>query len=680
MTPTENDKIKFMLEESPDRQDLSVSRGGARPRTSADITHSNGVSYVAVSETVRRSIGKEKEASLVSKPSRSSCESITKESQSTGKSGLIDLKDRGEVRVRELVGEDSVEEVNSGSNYNLADGEHPVQTHEKSNVKSTAVLKDTESRGSVEMEEKLESDLHGNTLDLGLDDFSADAPMRESEAKSLLHNITSGRLSLEGMSGVKISNLAANIAVVTNTDPSLVLKLLISLLETHKEEKPAAKDLERGLSRDERKGISSAYGNSVEDLRGTSRVSANLEPSSSGSMALNSSASFVLATSQQVVSSLATPIANTRHITTSAGSPGSLTRNTIKKPISSVTPLVTSPYNTSKVRDTSIQCFSPESPTDTAVPNSSYERNLRHSSHSTNKVDAAVQYEPPSDGAQPFMVVRPEDSVSRESAFMSRDSGTQCDDELVQQSGQSPGNEYRDNLQDIRNFRDPLSSTSISDGIADGHPAHDIHLSPVQSEGDVEVKRPESVEEQIEKILPRISDIRVRQSEGTFYPVMAANQTIMTDKRSISTNSVRSSGILEYMTPTDPGSGPSFNRFVTLSHPNVRPTPEEQFEQQLVPRAQSAFPVGQYGLSHGYMGSKGKRHPTAPPVTVVVPPEVKFQDVQCVHIVVNKMLTLHNPCSRWVQCELKMMFYSVNGSQVSVEVQLIQFFTLSQLM
>eukprot|EP00794_Sanderia_malayensis_P019054 gene19054-20968_t len=127
--------------------------------------------------------------------------------------------------------------------------------------------------------------------------------------------------------------------------------------------------------------------------------------------------------------------------------------------------------------------------------------------------------------------------------------------------------------------------------------------------------------EKIQDILPRFSDIRVRDSVATFYPVMTANQTIMQQ-----------------------GTCPAETKSGGKSVWNEAKKTEEQ----------SLY------TAHALT----KKHSGVSQLRIVVPSEVVFPDVQCVGVAVNHCLPVHNPSSRWIQCLIEVAFYSVNGLQV----------------
>ena len=569
-------------------------------------------------------------------------------------------------------------------------------------------------------------------------------PETNDEAECLLHDIGVGRVSLRGVSGVNVSNLAAKIAVATNSDPKLILNLLIPLIESEQaginpSSLPSSHvsemmQLSTGVTRPNSQAadaftaptnLSSTYSISRPQQQDKSFVSANgtiadgllvqgnahsqqsaiavsgkqdqstmmlssdldstLSPVKSNENALKNQGSVGVNT----VSSSFGANSNQSAKQEVKGSPSiflpgqivSQTQNTpaefrsgiikhatvsveqdkyqlsaihgssfpqVTRPVSSVIPLVALPESRPLYRDSGVQCLT-QTRHEKLHPverGASFERSVAQANRNiVSTVDAAIQCD--------VSKSRNDFSFEREAVCVS------------QQNFKSSSNATSNsNIKAVAGRH--LSSTAIFGDESYEHTTKGITLSPVMPEVEsslfeqgestckplnaVSQKRRVELAEshgphgqlekpvmgrlsdpnknligaQIDDILPRISDIKVRESNAIFYPLMASNQTIM-------------------------------------GRPSVAQS-KIQSPVQLPPKHQIA--VKNFSTNEKITHGGSSKLTSLPTIQIIVPNEVRFSDVQCIGVSVNECLPIHNPSSRWIQCMLEVVFYSVNGSQV----------------
>ena len=628
----------------------------------------------------------------------------------------------------------------SGGSKTLIDDEHQQQSSHTQRKKSSTV---GEVIDSPDFDTQTEADR--DNYGIRGDGYRIDLPTTNGEAESLLHDIEVGRVSLRGISGVNVSNLAAKIAIATNSDPQFILKLLITLIESEKSHNQAHLYGAVAAAVDAKRKEESSSSSQQILSRGSLATSADRHPTSSSAAVFqyenapvsNIAASVARSQDQSPmklsdlykhpVSSMtsATQTAssyqeyypkdgssNARYQHASTGNnalhsslvvsaisnsistpsvqsthPKTLPTNTSTtsvaaiRPMSSVTPLTAAPEARTWYRDSSVQCHSSVADEldrmKTAARNASYEKKKTESQtqRMTKKTaDAGNQYESPFPKKDKLAETSMAGLLTQTIATFI-DSGSPLSESPAMSKLQFKG------------ASNHLSSTTIfGDEAADTYTAKEIALSPVGSRFDVSPSReagddnwkplkpsmkavkskhlstkeyncstPECADDeknslqfsgkQIHDILPRISDIRPRESNASFYPVMTANQTILQGRASIATSTTKHF-------QDQPMFRPESNQFKAPSY--------SQYQKQ-PPAATRKFPV-------------------APPIQIVVPNEVTYADVQCVGVAVNQCLPVHNPSSRWIQCLIEVPFYSVNGAQVCNNIMTIFVNRFKQLM
>ena len=602
-------------------------------------------------------------------------------------------------------------------------------------------LKDSSSANSLPRSASEKSSIQGNQAKIKI-------PETNDEAECLLHDIGVGRVSLRGVSGVNVSNLAAKIAVATNSDPKLILKLLISLIESEKAEinpsslpsshmprmmqpstgvaRPSSQaadafttasnlsstySISRPLQQD--RSLSSANGTIADAFvvkgnansqrsavavsgkqdQSTMILSSDLDrtltPVKSNESALKYQGSFGVNTvsssfgansnqnAKQELKSSPSILLPAQIVSQTQNTPPHLRSGVIKhatiseeqdkhqlssshvnsfpqvtRPVSSVIPLVALPESRPLYRDSGVQCFT-QTRREQLHPverGASFERSGAQANHNiVPTVDAAIQC----------------DVTGNRSDFSFEQEAICVSQQNFKTSSNATSNS---NIKTVAGRH--LSSTAIFGDESYEQATKGITLSPVMPEvgsslleqgesswkplnAASQSRRAEQAESlgthgQLEKpvmgrlsdpnekliaaqlhdILPRISDVKVRESNAIFYPLMATNQTIM-------------------------------------GRPSVAQSTQMQSPVQLPPKQQTA--VKNFGTNEKVAhsaGSVSSKMSSMPTIQIIVPNEVCFSDVQCIGVSVNECLPIHNPSSRWIQCMLEVVFYSVNGSQV----------------
>ena len=604
----------------------------------------------------------------------------------------------------------------------------------------------------ADVSSRSESKIRGQEGDINI-------PRTNDEAENLLHDIGVGRVSLRGISGVNISNLAAKIAVATNSEPKFILKLLISLIDGEKQEmrnqevttgelanehqvksaqikgdlapsqvtlatnaaayrldeplipvsgslmlrKPNATMateakkhpskaqetwLQKQPSAATSKELSPMKLSDLDDTltpvkaarsfqaeeKLTSVVSSqNRIPFQSSSRAGNIDKLSYEYGALQVSSqaSRSTGLAASSSSVRTAPGLSNKTSTVPTRPISSVTPLFAPSENRALYRDSGVQCYTrmPDEQKQPVERGDSFERlSSRASSRSVSTVDAAVQYEPPS---LPHDTLRDTCELELQSVKTLADTAT-------------PSNQA--SLTSMTSKQ--LSSTAIFGDESIDKAAKDIALSPVGSQMEspyvgshVEAWKPLTLSqnisqsglsknqpvkntdppelipgtqmraakflsmsgEQIQDILPRISDIRVRESNATFYPLITANQTFLGRPSTVTAVSSQQQQQQLY--------APS------QQHQEPYPHQEPYFAEYSSSKTDTVS-------SEHPSDSVVKKKLSLPSIQVIVPTEVTFTEVQCVGVAINQCVPIHNPSSRWIQCLIEVAFYSVNGAQV----------------
>ena len=566
-------------------------------------------------------------------------------------------------------------------------------------------------------------------------------PKTNDEAECLLHDIGAGRVSLRGISGVNVSNLAAKIAVATNSDPKFILQLLISLIEgekmgskeptvlqshvpkkqqsssgipgqhlqaantstalTHhgsmqKKSRPGHEDrsiiskkekivdelqapysksaMERSGKQDQNtlmlsdldrtltpikpnesavKGQCSSSTNTVSSSKTVMLYSNALqEQNSSHSMALSER---VMSQPQYVYRELGpetiqkiTGSEDLDQHKISAIAANIVSQST--RPVSSVIPLVALPESRPLYRDSGVQCFTRSQQAQHVERGASFERLGSKSKHNNvPTVDAAIQCDVTENGSDLFS--DPDVNIASHQNLKKVSNATS-----------------NSSIKTVSSRH--LSSTAIFGDESYDQPTKGITLSPVMSEVEPSLfeqldanwkphktttqnrqvtrtgsfnthAQPEKpvmgrlsdpnlklTEDRIHDILPRISDMKVRESNAIFYPLMATNQTML--------------------------GRPSVAQSTQMQSPYKPP----QQQQKAVKGSSS-----NENIAHA-IGPALSKTVSMPTIQIIVPNEVSFSGVQCIGVAVNECLPIHNPSSRWIQCMLEVVFYSVNGSQV----------------
>ena len=593
-------------------------------------------------------------------------------------------------------------------------------------------LKDSSSANSLPKSASEKGSIEGNQAKIKI-------PETNDEAECLLHDIGVGRVSLRGVSGVNVSNLAAKIAVATNSDPKLILKLLISLIESEKAEinpsslpsshmprmmqpstgvaRPSSQaadaftaasnlsstySISRPLQQD--RSLNSANGTIANSQRSAVAVSGKqdqstmmlssdldrtLTPVKSNESALKYQGSFGVNTvsssfgansnqnAKQELKSSPSILLPAQIVSQTLNTPPDLRSGVIKhgaiseeqdkhqlssihvnsfpqvtRPVSSVIPLVALPESRPLYRDSGVQCLT-QTRHEQLHPverGASFERSGAQANHNiVPTVDAAIQCDVTGN--------RSDFSFEQEAICVS------------QQNFKNPSNATTNsNIKTVSGRH--LSSTAIFGDESYEQATKGITLSPVMPEVESslleqgesswkplnaasqsrqaeqaeslgtrgQLERPvmgrlsdpndKLIAAQLHDILPRISDVKVRESNAIFYPLMATNQTIM-------------------------------------GRPSVAQSTQMQSPVQLPPKQQTAgknFGTNEK-VAHS-AGSVSSKMTSMPTIQIIVPNEICFSDVQCIGVSVNECLPIHNPSSRWIQCMLEVVFYSVNGSQV----------------
>ena len=623
----------------------------------------------------------------------------------------------------------------------------PVVSHESANVPSIP-----QAKGAVTVKDTIQAS-----------NGAIKMPKTNDEAEGLLHDIGVGRVSLRGISGVNISNLAAKIAVATNSDPKFILKLLISLIEGEKSgvkeapvsppdvlrrqqpstaiERPNAQATNTSMApaqhssaqgssrpRQEEKLLDSktedtanarfaahdtlhsksAMGRSGKQDQSTlvlSDLDRTLTPLKSSASSVKRQDPFSAKTVSSSRSAKPQQNAIQEHnnsVTTSSGrvmsqaqysypdsGAGSIQKftgsedqnqrktpaipvNTVShsaRPVSSVIPLVALPERRPLYRDSGVQCLARYEKAQQPVERGASFERLSSKVNRTNvtTADAAIQCDVTEHGSDVFS-----------------DSGLNS---ISHQSLKKMSNGISNSSIKTLPGRH-LSSTAIFADESYEQPTKGITLSPVMPEvdttslieqdesnwkpltvtnqnrqfaqiashgTDTQPEKPQMgrlpdpnlklTGEEIHDILPRISDIKVRESNAIFYPLMATNQTIMGRPSVAHSTQVQS--------PYHPADKQQTGTLKTCSSDES-----------------NANTVGSVSYKMASMAA----------IQIIVPNEVCFSDIQCIGVSVNECLPIHNPSSRWIQCMLEVVFYSVNGVQVRVSfdnVNLSIFFCLS---
>ena len=550
-------------------------------------------------------------------------------------------------------------------------------------------------------------------------------PKTNDEAECLLHDIGVGRVSLQGISGVNISNLAAKIAVAANLDPKFIFKLLISSIEGERRnitnqsapqfdantKKPPSIDIKKqGFEVSSAPTVSSTphnmeYKTSVHTLQGKMPNSnkGNISQgrplqldgahyqTAKGSGLKQDQSSLKLSDLDKTLTPLKSTKDGEKHLTSfsiqslssssvtshpigklrRSGSPLHVSSEQIvsqeqykspvglvtsapqgsrpARPISSVMPLVALPESRPLYRDSGVQCLTRQDQIQSVERGARFDRPVSTPrSRCVSTADAAIQCE----------VVGSADGIGSETDLV-----TPSHHSLKKMSGVSLSATSKSSIKMRTNQF--LSSTAILGAEPDDEPTKAITLSPVVAEvgtslleqdmsnwkplkaassskqtGTTVFLRTHAQHEnptmdrfsdttvqfhkdQIHDILPRLSDIKVRESNAMFYPLMATNQTVI----------------------GRPSIVPS-TQLQPLHHPTAlkAPRPAENKNDAVSPVSSKVIPM--------------------PTIQIIVPNEICFSGVQCIGVAINECLPIHNPSSRWIQCMLELVFYSVNGSQV----------------
>ncbi|XP_065064819.1 uncharacterized protein LOC135691023 isoform X3 [Rhopilema esculentum] len=553
-------------------------------------------------------------------------------------------------------------------------------------------------------------------------------PKTNDEAESLLHDIGVGRVSLRGISGVNISNLAEKIAIATNSDQQFIFKLLISLIEG---EKRATRDADSTWKDKGRENIEAKSKKESSDYRpasgfGQNKSDVTVSHSQQKLKGKHALPTVVHAKSQDLEKqeqsslkmsdlddTLTMPSPNTSSLQSKARSktpdsqiapvrlrsagdkvPNNVDRPNSKqilfqdpmqrspksskgiskenlklsdkllgnaRPISSVIPLIAPRENRALYRDSGVQCFTKQAndPMQSVERGASFERSAATAgSRNVTTVDAAVQW----DGTE----TRQGFDISMDAVVSRQSMKKTTDTSAVQSSLRSTAARQ-------------LSSTTIEPGEPEEKLSKGLTLSPVVSEVEStalgmedeqwkplrlskklsnEMIAPDSADdavtsskkhmndefrkmsdEKIQEILPRISDIRVRESNATFYPLVATNQTVLGRPLDDKANATKEQKLQVQ------------ERFAN-----------NQPYTQLKPESASRGNKGEQKL-HSSGGELRAKKSSLSSIKIVVPNELCFQNVQCVGVPINECLPVHNPSSRWIQCLIEVAFYSVNGSK-----------------
>lgn len=575
------------------------------------------------------------------------------------------------------------------------------------------------------------------------EDGAIEIPKTNDEAECLLHDIGVGRVSLRGISGVNVSNLAAKIAVATNSDPNFILRLLVSLIQGEEGELSKTTALQKDAPRKQTTAgaiLPSGQSSSVvlEGARDSSCKSSVALPDSeitrkktvvqgqptqnitthsqSGTalagkddqsalklsdldktltpVKINQNASegkglfsanivpafgnrkmhtiaetvsrndFVAMSSQHVVQPQVLFASQDQIKTTSQNAYGlgignksqqksiSNQVNTIPhstRPVSSVMPLVALPDSAlpdsrALYRDSGVQCLDRRGHHQSIERGASFERvDTISDDRTVSTADAAIQCDVP---------------TSREDFRLEADTLHQ----IFSKSSHAVSNKGIMSSLKTSSSRH-LSSTAIFGEESSEQPNKAITLSPIASNAilsflekdevnwkplkasnrDTQVQLSESqnsiaqyekpfidtfsdedpkfMGNQIEDILPRKSDVNVRESNVIFRPLVGSNQTVVSSS-----------------------------------------PPASSVQEQKLPVQQGQTPAKVSHLNESTACSADANSMQA--IQIIVPKEVCFAEVQCIGVAVNECLPIHNPSSQWIQCILNIVFHSVNGDQV----------------
>ncbi len=519
------------------------------------------------------------------------------------------------------------------------------------------------------------------------DDLSIDLPTTTGEAKSLLHDIEVGRVSLKGISGVNISNLAAKIASATNSDVNFIFNLLINYIEAAKNPSGSFsrtfKAPKQQSSRDDanpeknRKQVTSdnvekdgpvpdastSPSNEIEDiLVGPNRAlklsdlykepgieaTSGIEKSPGKNADKKSLESMNDVDTSSLVTSSCSVTSSSHVAKPNSVRPRKSTASVATiRPVSSVTPLIASTGPKTIASSSSAQ----SSPGITTQP---FTTKHTESSRGVNGNDYFTDIRELKNTRPQFSSLK--STRSREDASLRQQTLTTLTETTAFPYDSPLSQTYNQKTRHLS------STVNHGDDPDNANPTKDIELSPVPlADGflnsgnnswkplenskasvdlagsfgkakalDTELPLREGSNdslkvlkisgEEVQDILPRFSDINVRESLATFYPVMTANQTVMQGK-AVNTRASEESVL----------NGKSSGEMLSLHRPR----------------------------------SVKKKQSVIPEVQIVVPNDLIFSEVQCVGVGVNQCLPVHNPSSRWIQCLIEVSFYSVNGAQVS---------------
>lgn len=550
-----------------------------------------------------------------------------------------------------------------------------------------------------------------------------------------MHDIGAGRVSLRGISGVNVSNLAAKIAVATNSDPKFILQLLISLIESEKmgvqepavlqthvpKKQQSSSDIQRQQLQAANTSTAITHHGNIKrnsrpdqgDMRKNERIvderlvpyskpameqsgkqdqntlmlsdlDRTLTPIKSNESTLKNQASFSTETVSSSKSVKLYSNALQEHNSSysmvfskrvmsqpqylypelgpgaiqkviglddqdqhkTSASPANIVSQSTR-PVSSVIPLVALPESRPLYRDSGVQCFARNQQTQHVERGASFERSGSKSKHSNvPTVDAAIQCDVTENGNDLFSYPNA-NIVSHQSLKQVSNVTSNSSIKTVSSRHMSSTAIFGD-----ESYEQPTKGITLSPVMPEVEPSlfeqHDANWKPhkmtahnrqVTRTGSFNAHtQPENpvmgrlsdpnlklTEDRIHDILPRISDMKVRESNAIFYPLMATNQTI-------------------------------------IGRPSVAQSQSPHKPSQQQQKAMKSSSPSE-NIAHT-IGPSLCKTVTMPTIQIIVPNEVSFSGVQCIGVAVNECLPIHNPSSRWIQCMLEVVFYSVNGSQV----------------
>ena len=608
----------------------------------------------------------------------------------------------------------------------------------------------------ADVSSRSESKIRGQEGDINI-------PRTNDEAENLLHDIGVGRVSLRGISGVNISNLAAKIAVATNSEPKFILKLLISLIDGEKQEMRNREVTTGELAKEDQVTSAQIKGDlapsqvTLAKNAATYRLNESIIPVSASLMRKTNATMAAepqkhpskaqetwlqkqppAATSKELspmklsdLDDTLTPVKAARSFqaeekltsvvssqnripvqsssragnidklsyeyralqissqasrsTGLAASSSSVrtapgisnkTSTVPTRPISSVTPLFAPSESRALYRDSGVQCYArmPDEQKQPVERGDSFERlSSRASNRSISTVDAAVQYEPPSLPHDTFRdtcelelqsvktlvdTATPSSQASLTSMTSKQLSSTAIfGDESIDKAAKdialSPVGSQMESPYvgpHVEAWKPlTLSQNKFQSGISNSQPVKHTDQPGVIPETQMHAAKFLSMSgEQIQNILPRISDIRVRESNASFYPLITANQTLLGRPSTVTAVSSQQQQQQLY--------APSQQHQIPSQQPY--PHPEPYFEEYSSSKTDT-----EYSSDHP-SDSVVRKKLSLPSIQVIVPTEVTFTEVQCVGVAINQCVPIHNPSSRWIQCLIEVAFYSVNGAQV----------------